>query len=72
MDRMSYMYSWRPASSELVMVWQVWVVSSCVPQLPLQIEDAARRITEDDEGVFARVNQVSWCCPPDVCRWVEE
>jgi hypothetical protein len=37
---------------------QVWVVSSCVPQLPLQIEDAARRITEEDEGVFARVNQV--------------
>jgi hypothetical protein len=54
------------------MVWQVWVVSSCVPQLPLQIEDAARRITEDDEGVFARVNQVSWCCLPDVSRWVEE
>jgi len=36
---------------------QVWVVSSCVPQLPLQIEDAARRVTEEDEGVFARVNQ---------------
>lgn len=38
-------------------VTQVWVVSSCVPQLPLQIEDAARRITDEDEGVFARVNQ---------------
>ncbi len=36
----------------------MWVVSSCVPQLPLQIEDAARRITDEDEGVFARVNQV--------------
>ena len=34
------------------------MVSACVPQLPLQIEDAARRITDEDEGVFARVNQV--------------
>jgi len=38
-------------------VRQVWVVSSSDPQLPLQIEDAARRITEEDEGTFARVNQ---------------
>jgi len=38
-------------------VRQVWVVSSSDPQLPLQIEDAARRITEEDEGNFARVNQ---------------
>jgi len=38
-------------------VKQVWVVSASDPQLPLQIEDAARRITEDDEGTFARVNQ---------------
>merc|ERR1712142_523446 len=38
-------------------VRQVWVVSSSDPQLPLQIEDAARRITEEDEGQFARVNQ---------------
>lgn len=34
------------------------MVSSCVPQLPLQIEDAARRVTDEDERVFARVNQV--------------
>merc|ERR1712013_75049 len=38
-------------------VKQVWVVSASDPQLPLQIEDAARKLTEDDEGNFARVNQ---------------
>merc|ERR1719187_2898654 len=38
-------------------VKQVWVVSSSDPQLPLQIEDAARKLTEEDEGNFARVNQ---------------
>lgn len=38
-------------------VHQVWVVSAADPQLPLQIEDCARRITEEDEGTFARVNQ---------------
>jgi nondiscriminating aspartyl-tRNA synthetase len=37
-------------------VHQVWVVSASDPQLPLQIEDAARRISEEDEGTFARVN----------------
>merc|ERR1711963_149315 len=37
-------------------VKQVWVVSASDPQLPLQIEDAARKLTED-EGNFARVNQ---------------
>merc|ERR1712168_229831 len=38
-------------------VRQVWVVSSSDPQLPLQIEDTARKISEEDEGNFARVNQ---------------
>jgi len=38
-------------------VKQVWVVSASDPQLPLQIEDAGRKITEEDEGNFARVNQ---------------
>jgi len=38
-------------------VTQVWVVSASDPQLPLQIEDAARKVTEEDEGTFARVNQ---------------
>jgi len=38
-------------------VKQVWVVSASDPQLPLQIEDAARKLTEEDEGNFARVNQ---------------
>merc|ERR1711892_85606 len=38
-------------------VSQVWVVSASDPQLPLQIEDAARKVTEEDEGTFARVNQ---------------
>ena len=38
-------------------VTQVWVVSSSDTQLPLQIEDAGRKVTEDDEGNFARVNQ---------------
>ncbi|XP_023341719.1 aspartate--tRNA ligase, cytoplasmic [Eurytemora carolleeae] len=37
-------------------VHQVWVVSASDPQLPLQIEDAARRISDEDEGTFARVN----------------
>jgi len=37
-------------------VHQVWVLSASDPQLPLQIEDAARKITEEDEGTFARVN----------------
>jgi len=36
---------------------QVWVVSASDPQLPLQIEDAARKVTDEDEGNFARVNQ---------------
>jgi len=36
---------------------QVWVVSASDPQLPLQIEDAARKLTDEDEGTFARVNQ---------------
>jgi len=38
-------------------VQQVWVVSASDPQLPLQIEDAGRRMTDEDEGTFARVNQ---------------
>jgi len=38
-------------------VKQVWVVSSSDPRLPLQIEDAARQLTEENEGTFARVNQ---------------
>ena len=38
-------------------VTQVWVVSSSDTQLPLQIEDAGRKVTEDDDGNFARVNQ---------------
>merc|ERR1719320_315857 len=38
-------------------VKQVWVVSASDPQLPLQIEDAARKLTEEDEGNYARVNQ---------------
>ena len=38
-------------------VTQVWVVSSSDTQLPLQIEDAGRKVTEEDEGNFARVNQ---------------
>ena len=36
---------------------KVWVVSASDPRLPLQIEDAARKLTEEDEGTFARVNQ---------------
>merc|ERR1712038_1284688 len=36
---------------------KVFVVSASDPQLPLQIEDAARKLTEEDEGNFARVNQ---------------
>jgi len=39
-------------------VHQVWVVSASAPQLPLLIEDAARKVTdEEQEGNFARVNQ---------------
>jgi nondiscriminating aspartyl-tRNA synthetase len=38
-------------------VQQVWVVSASDPQLPLQIEDAGRRVTEDEEGNFATVKQ---------------
>eukprot|EP00090_Calanus_glacialis_P029856 TRINITY_DN4797_c0_g1_i1.p1 TRINITY_DN4797_c0_g1~~TRINITY_DN4797_c0_g1_i1.p1 ORF type:complete len:739 (+),score=305.73 TRINITY_DN4797_c0_g1_i1:38-2254(+) len=38
-------------------VKQVWVVSASDPRLPLQIEDAARQLTEENEGTFARVNQ---------------
>ena len=33
----------------------MWVVSASDPQLPLQIEDAGRRVTEDEEGNFAKV-----------------
>merc|ERR1712004_32679 len=36
-------------------VKQVWVVSASDPQLPLQIEDAGRRVTDDEEGNFAKV-----------------
>merc|ERR1711962_382851 len=38
-------------------VKQVCVVSASDPQLPLQIEDAGRRVADDEEGNFARVNQ---------------
>jgi len=38
-------------------VKEVWVVSASDPQLPLQIEDAGRRLTAEEEGNFARVNQ---------------
>jgi len=38
-------------------VTQVWVVSASEEKLPLQIEDASRRVTEEDEGTFARANQ---------------
>jgi len=39
-------------------VHQVWVVSASAPQLPLLIEDAARKVgDEEQEGNFARVNQ---------------
>ncbi|XP_032525159.2 aspartate--tRNA ligase, cytoplasmic [Danaus plexippus] len=41
---------------ELVGV-QVWVVSQARPQLPLQIEDAARPENNDPEGLKIRVNQ---------------
>ena len=37
---------------------QVWVVSASDPQLPLQIEDAGRRVTDDEEGNFAKVKIV--------------
>ena len=33
----------------------MWVVSASDPQLPLQIEDAGRRVTDDEEGNFAKV-----------------
>ena len=40
-------------------VKQIWVVSSSEPQLPLQIEDATRKVTdeEEDDGLYIRVNQ---------------
>ena len=40
-------------------VKQIWVVSSSEPQLPLQIEDAARKVTDEseEEGLNIRVNQ---------------
>jgi len=38
-------------------VEQVWVVSASDPQLPLQIEDAGRRITDENEENRATVNQ---------------
>ncbi|XP_071450324.1 aspartate--tRNA ligase, cytoplasmic [Hetaerina americana] len=39
-------------------VKQIWVISSAKPQLPLQIEDAARPITEEEvEGPNIAVNQ---------------
>ena len=40
-------------------VKQIWVVSSSEPQLPLQIEDATRKVTdeEEDDGLHIRVNQ---------------
>ena len=41
-------------------VKQIWVVSSSEPQLPLQIEDAARKVTdefEEEDGLNIRVNQ---------------
>lgn len=36
---------------------EIWVVSSSAPQLPLQIEDAARPEKSEDEGLNIRVNQ---------------
>ncbi len=37
---------------------QVWLVSASEPQLPLQIEDAARKVTDEDEGgLHIKVNQ---------------
>ena len=40
-------------------VKQLWVTSESEPQLPLQIEDAGRKDTEEDEkdGLSIRVNQ---------------
>merc|ERR1712038_1128622 len=41
-------------------VKQVWVVSASEPQLPLQIDDASRRVTAEDEseeGLNIKVNQ---------------
>lgn len=38
-------------------VKQIWVVSQSEPQLPLQIEDAARKVTDDEEGLNIKVNQ---------------
>ena len=40
-----------------LLVQEVWVVSAAEPQLPLQIEDAARRITEGEDDLNIRVNQ---------------
>ena len=51
-----YDSSSRDAGYKLVYV-KVWVVSASDPRLPLQIEDAARKLTEEDEGTFAMVNQ---------------
>ena len=33
----------------------MWVVSASDPQLPLQIEDAGRRVIDDEESNFAKV-----------------
>ena len=41
-------------------VKEIWVVSASEPQLPLQIEDAARRVNAEDEaedGLNIKVNQ---------------
>ena len=40
-------------------VKQIWVISASEPQLPLQIEDATRRVTDeqDDDGLNIKVNQ---------------
>ena len=42
-----------------LLVKQIWVVSASEPQLPLQIEDASRRVTAEDEADegLAKVNQ---------------
>ena len=42
-----------------LLVKQLWVSSESEPQLPLQIEDASRKETEEDEtdGLTIRVNQ---------------
>ena len=39
-------------------VKQIWVVSQSEPVLPLQIDDASRKVTEEDEeGLNIKVNQ---------------